>query len=95
MIGLTAMTMPIQPAPINAEQVQAMIDASIKSSMVAVQSPLAQFDSIFQRALPKEDFAAFTAYVSRGAPGFSELLNSDKLDPIAQLLWETIKENVR
>jgi hypothetical protein len=86
------------PAPavsMTPQDVQAMIDASLSRALAPVASPLAQFDSIFQRALPADDFAAFTGYVQRGAPGFGELLKSDKLDPIAQLLWETIKENVK
>lgn len=79
--------------PMTPQSVQAMIDASIQHSMASVQSPLAQFDAIFQRALSEEDFTAFTKYVQAGAPGFDVIVKSDKLDPIAQLLWETIKES--
>ena len=97
-----AMVPQYQPQPqlqtpqfVTAQDVQAMIDASLKQTAQVAASPLAQFDTIFQRALPSEDFAAFTAYVQNGAPGFADLLQTDKLDPIAQLLWETIKENIK
>jgi hypothetical protein len=78
---------------LTAQDVQAMIDASISRSITVVHSPLEQFDSIFQQALSPDDFAAFTTYVQDGAKGFSDLMKSDALHPIAQLLWETIKEH--
>jgi hypothetical protein len=81
--------------PLTEQRVQAMIESAILRRMAAVKSPLSQFDAIFQRALSSEDFAAFTKYVQTGAPGFDAIMKSDKLDPIAQLLWETIKENMK
>jgi len=89
------MLMPKTPQFTTALDVQTMIDASLARTVQAAANPLSQFDTIFQRALPAEDFAAFTAYVSLGAPGFGDLMATEKLDPIAQLLWETIKENIK
>lgn len=54
---------------------------------------VAQFDQVFERALAPGDLAAFKEYVADGAPGFDKLLAGDALYPIAQLLWETIKES--
>lgn len=93
-----AQQMGIPPAPaLTAEAVQRMIDERIAKAMSAPPAPavqrLAQFEQVFQRALSAEDYAAFQQYVAGGSPGFAEMLAGDKLHPIAQLLWETIKEN--
>ena len=96
-LGLT----PAAPAvaPLTAEIVSQMIDDRIKASQNSpapvqqLASITAQFEQVFQNALSKTDYDAFHAYVAAGSPGFAEMLTTDKLHPIAQLLWETIKEN--
>lgn len=54
-----------------------------------------QAENLFQRALPAQDYAAFHAYTQAGAAGFSDIMKSEALYPIVQLLWETIKENAK
>ncbi len=72
--------------------IPAMIKAEFDRRMPAMQSSMSKFEDVFKRALSAEDYVEFTCYAQAGAPGFNELLASDKLFPLAQLLWETIKE---
>jgi hypothetical protein len=51
-------------------------------------------DDFFAKALPAAELAAFKEYRDKGAPGLEELLKSDTLHPVAQLLWDEIKTNV-
>jgi hypothetical protein len=95
MLAQLGLAQPSAPA-LTADAVQRMIDERIAAAMRPAQAPvaerLAQFEQVFQRALSAEDYAAFQQYVATGSPGFAGLLAGDKLHPIAQLLWETIKE---
>jgi len=89
-------SIPMPPAPyggVTADQVRQIVDQRLQETMPRLQNTLASFEAIFQRALSADDYAAFHKYVAAGSPGFNELLAGDKLHPIAQLLWETIKEN--
>lgn len=97
-LGLTPPA-PAQPPGMTAEQVRQIVAEELAArtpaaSPAQAMARLEQFDKVFQKALPAEDFMAFQKYVAAGAPGFADLLTTDKLNPIAQLLWETIKENM-
>jgi hypothetical protein len=95
-LGVTAAP---APAPVYAtvDQVQALIDARLKAApdplLARVQLLTAQAEGLLQRALPAADFAAFQQYLAGGAPGFDALLKTEALHPLAQLLWEIIKES--
>lgn len=90
-IGIPAPT----PATLTIEQVRQIVDERLAASAppAPVVARLAQFEQVFQKALSADDYATFQQYVAAGSPGFAEMLAGDKLHPIAQLLWETIKEN--
>lgn len=83
------------PAALTADQVRQIIDERIAAAAPAppaLMAKLEKFEQVFRRALPAADYAAFQKYVADGSPGFAEILAGDKLHPIAQLLWETIKD---
>lgn len=101
---------PFQPImQLTQEQVSAMIDERLKAYTAQVQqqapaaqpamtklaSVIAQAEGVFQRALPPADYKAFQEYTQSGGKGFDEILKSEALYPIVQLLWETIKENTK
>lgn len=75
------------------QQVRAWIEEAFAQRIPAVQQRLQGFDAMFAKALPKDDYAAFQQYMAAGSPGFDQLLASDKLYPLVQLLWDTIKEH--
>lgn len=54
-----------------------------------------EVESIFQRALSPADYQAFKEYTTGGSPGFERLTQGEQLFPLAQLLWEVIKENIK
>jgi hypothetical protein len=92
----------VQPGQMTIEQVQQIVDARLKElnpgpakAMQQLQNSMQAFESMFQRALPAADYKAFQEYVANGSPGFNDILQSDKLFPLAQLLWETIKEHTK
>lgn len=99
-LGLTPTGAIQPPTPaLTAEMVSQMIDERLKAvappAIERLAGISAQFEQVFQAALPKEDYEAFHAYVANGSPGFDKLLAGDTLHPIAQLLWETIKESTK
>lgn len=84
------------------EQVQAAITERLKglaapapgdALMARLQAVAAQAEDLLQRALPAADYAAFQKYVADGGPGFEAMLKGEALYPLAQLLWETVKES--
>lgn len=99
--ALPPMIPPYMPpsAPVTIEQVDQLIAARLAAlkpagpDMSKLQGFIVHAETVFQRALSPEDYKAFTAYTQSGGPGFSDILNSKALDPVVQLLWETIKEN--
>lgn len=84
-----------QGLAITEERMAAMMDAAIAKHMPGAVKVMQAFESVFQRALAPDDYKAFVQYTQNGSPGFDKLMASDKLDPIAQLLWETVKENAQ
>jgi hypothetical protein len=92
-----ATTAPPQPAQqaITPDQIAAIVDASLKRAMPQLMGMVNTIDGFFNRALPPEELAAFKAYRDQGAPGLKAMLDSDTLFPIAQLMWEMIKENAK
>lgn len=87
------------PGLVTIEQVNALIDARLQALQPAPQPDLGrlnavlqQVDALAKRALSKEDYEAMMAYMASGGPGFTDLMASDALNPIVQLLCETIKE---
>lgn len=90
---------PAQAAPLTADAVRSIVDERLAAITTAAaptqkaQSTMAQFDQVFAKALSHEDYKAFADYVAAGAPGFDEMLKGDALNPLAQLLWEIIKES--
>lgn len=89
---------PQAPSPmLTEESVRAIIAEEFEkrgtAPTVQFQKIIAAADVLFKKALPQEDFAAFAAYMQSGSPSFNDMLESGKFDPLAQLLWETIKEN--
>jgi hypothetical protein len=95
--GLTPITTPATIAapqvPVTADQVSAIVEASLKRAMPELMSMVKSLDDFFDKALPPDDLAAFKAYRDQGAPGLKELMASDTLHPIAQLLWDEIKSH--
>ncbi|MBV8061440.1 MAG: hypothetical protein JO253_07975 [Alphaproteobacteria bacterium] len=102
-----AHTMPIplptsQPAPaITIEQINELIDKRVAERMASARyagmpaeiNAIAQFDQIFERALSPDDLSAFKQYVAAGSPGFDKLMVGDKLYPVVQALWKTIRDS--
>lgn len=85
---------PQQPeaqAPATAAQVAEIVESSLKKAMPQLMGMVQLVDDFFQRALPPEELAAFKGYRDAGAPGMKELIESDRLYPIAQMLWDEIK----
>lgn len=102
-LGLVKTALPEAPAgAVTMQQVQDAITERLKGlappaapdALVArLQAVAGQVEGLLKRALPAEDFAALQFYVSNGSPGFDNLLKGDALFPLAQLLWETIRES--
>lgn len=104
-LGLVNATTPAPDAPAGAvtmAQVQDAITERLKGlappaapdALVArLQTVAGQVEGLLKRALPADDFAALQFYVSNGSPGFDNLMKGDALFPLAQLLWETIRES--
>lgn len=98
-LGITPQTAPAPAqAPLTADMVRSIVDermASLSAAQPAAkaQTTMAQLDQVFAKALSADDYNAFAEYLSAGSPGFNDLLAGDALNPIAQLLWETIKEH--
>ncbi len=80
-----------QTAAATPEQVASIIESALKKMMPQLVEAIAVMDSFFSKALSTEDFAAFKEFRAKGSPGFKELIESDKLHPIAQLLWDEMK----
>lgn len=94
---ITAMTLgqstapPPAEKPVTADQVAAIVDAAITRAMPQLIGMVQVIDEFFSKALPPEELEAFKAYRDAGAPGLRELLASENLHPVAQLLWDEIK----
>lgn len=82
------------PAP-TAEQFSAMLEAEFRRWMPQLHNTMAKFEEVFKAALPPEDYDAFTKYAQSGSPGFAEMALGGKFNPLAQLFWETVKENIK
>lgn len=80
-----------QVAPATPAQVADIVEATIKRCMPQLASAIHVMDGFFSKALSAEDFAEFKKYRESGSPGFKELIESNKLHPVAQLLWDEIK----
>lgn len=76
---------------ITEERMAEMMDAAVAKHMPGAVKVMQAFESVFQRALAPDDYKAFVQYTQNGSPGFDALMASDKLYPLAQLLWEEIK----
>jgi hypothetical protein len=85
----------VESPQITEAQVKTWVSDAINQRMPGVQQRLASFDAAFAKALSAEDYAAFQQYVASGSPGFDALLASDKLYPLVQLFWETIRESTK
>lgn len=98
--GMMMPPMPVRPPAmpttqgLNEAQVLALIDKALVERVAASPANKA-FESVFAKALTPADFQAFQQYVAAGSPGFAAMLEGGKFDPLAQLLWETIKENTK
>lgn len=89
---------------LTADQVDAMITQRLAAlappaapgpDMSRLHAVIGQMEVVFQRALPADQYAEFQQYVQAGGPGFPAILDSKALDPVVQMLWETIKENIK
>lgn len=67
--------------------------APVDALAARLQAVAAKAEGVLQRALSGAEYANFQKYVADGGPGFDELLQGEALYPLAQLLWETIKES--
>lgn len=67
--------------------------APVDALAARLQVVAAKAEGVLQRALSGAEYANFQKYVADGGPGFDELLKGEALYPLAQLLWETIKES--
>lgn len=67
--------------------------APVDALAARLQAVAAKAEGVLQRALSGAEYAAFQKYVADGGPGFDDLLQGDALYPLAQLLWETIRES--
>lgn len=104
-LGIGALAAPILPAPTSAvtmDQVQEAITermkgftqpAPVDALAARLQAVAAKAEGVLQRALSGAEYANFQKYVADGGPGFDALLQGEALYPLAQLLWETIKES--
>lgn len=89
------------PGGVTMQQVQDAITERLKALPAAAPAPLvarlqvveAQVTDLLRRALSADDFASLQHYVANGAPGFDTLLKGDALFPLAQLMWETIRDS--
>lgn len=84
-----------KPEPVTPEQIAAIVDASLKRAMPQLMGMVQSLDDFFNKALPADELAAFKKYRDDGAPGLVELMASSTLYPIAQLLWDEIKGNLK
>ena len=76
------------------ERLKGLASPAAPDALVArLQAVAGQVEGLLKRALPADDFAALQFYVSNGSPGFDNLMKGDALFPLAQLLWETIRES--
>lgn len=85
---------PVVTQGLNEAQVIALIDKAMIERM-AISPVNKAFESVFAKALTPTDFQAFQQYVANGSLGFAAMLEGGKFDPLAQLLWEIIKENTK
>lgn len=102
-LGLNpGIAMPAPAGAITMDQVQDAITerlkgftqpAPIDALAARLQAVAAKAEGVLQRALSGAEYANFQKYVADGGPGFDELLKGEALYPLAQLLWETIKES--
>lgn len=88
------------PAPgvLTADQVRAIVDERLKAATPApdlsrLQAVIQQVDDLARRALPADDYMELHRYIAGGGQGFADMVAGDKLHPIMQLMWETIREN--
>lgn len=102
MFGNAVLPVPTPMPPIggvNETQIRTIMQEELAKLAPNVQGNLNQalepLRAMFNSALADDDLKQFKEYLEKGAPGFGQLLASDKLYPIAQLLWETIKENTK
>src|ERR1700739_269853 len=79
--------------PVTAEQIAAIVETELKRAMPPRMGMVQSLDDFFTRALPPAELQAFKAYRDQGAPGLQALVASTELYPIAELLWDTIKEH--
>lgn len=98
--------MPFATSPIAANPVNGMSEESIRlivkdelerrlpmiQNTPVLQEIMHTFELMMKRSLSEEDHAAYLEYAAKGAPGLKELVESGGLDPIAELLWETISK---
>jgi hypothetical protein len=77
------------------EQIAVLLDEAFKRNLPNVHRISQMFEAVFVKALPADDYAAFQQYVAAGSPGLTDMMASGKFDPLAQLTWETIKENAK
>lgn len=81
------------PRPPTQEQIAELVGAAMKQTLPKVAGIIEQLDALFDKALSEEDLRAFKEYRDRGAPGLKALIDSEKLYPVVQLLWDEIKQN--
>src|SRR5258706_7759073 len=82
------------PATTPMNPFEVMVSAQFERWMQKFFAPAMQsFEELFARSLSPESCKEFKEYVDAGSPGFAELLTGDKLYPLGELLWKTIKEN--
>lgn len=101
-IGAPATPAPAGTITITMDQVQDAITERLKGFTLPapvdalaarLQAVAAKAEGVLQRALSGAEYANFQKYVADGGSGFDELLKGEALYPLAQLLWETIKES--
>lgn len=101
-LGIGAPTTPAPAGAITMDQVQDAITERLKgftqpapvdALAARLRAVAAKAEGVLQRALSGAEYANFQKYVADGGPGFDELLKGEALYPLAQLLWETIKES--
>ena len=104
-LGLVKTASPTPEAPAGAvtmAQVQDAITERLKglappaapdAAVARLMAVVGKVDAMLQRALPADAIADLRVYADAGAPGFDALLAGEALYPIAQLLWETIRES--
>lgn len=97
MLGIQPMRQPL-PLPsmqggVTEAQIAALINKAFTEHMPDMHRAVQSFEVVFAKALAPEDYAAFQNYVANGSPGFAAMIEGGAFHPLAQLLWETIKEN--